>query len=69
MGGVHTTSDGSRGVLCTELGTHPFWPSPRAPLAPWETQAGPLGTSHKAKTLVLQQNSQPTASGGAEVRL
>ena len=35
---VHTIGDGSRCVLCTELGTHPFWP---APGAPWETSPGP----------------------------
>jgi hypothetical protein len=45
--------DGSRGVLSTELGTHLFSPD----WAPWGAQSGPLGSSHKAKTLVLQQNS------------
>jgi hypothetical protein len=56
MGGVGSIGGGSRGVLCTELGPHPFWPSPRAPLATWETQLGPLGSSHKAKTLVSRHD-------------
>ena len=35
MGGVGTITGGSRGVLCTELGTRPFWPLawPPGPLA------------------------------------
>ena len=60
MGGVHTTSDGSRGVLCTELGTHPVWPSPRGPpwppgrpsLGPWAAPTRPK----PSKTVVLQPN-------------
>ena len=47
-----------------------FGPPPGAPLVSWEAQPGPLGSSHKAKPVVLQPNcsQRPAAAQKCDPR-